>query len=79
MIRGAKAVALIINSLGGSPVQSALIGKRVCDLARKANVPVLACEDGGQRRLAGGKCGRDLCQCCLGGRVDRRCVSRFRF
>ena len=45
-IRGAKAVALIINSPGGSPVQSALIGKRVRDLARKANVPVLAfCED----------------------------------
>ena len=45
-IRGAKAVALIINSPGGSPVQSALIGKRIRDLARKANVPVLAfCED----------------------------------
>ena len=45
-IRGSKAVALIINSPGGSPVQSALIGKRVRDLARKANVPVLAfCED----------------------------------
>ena len=45
-IRGAKAVALIINSPGGSPVQSALIAKRVRDLARKANVPVLAfCED----------------------------------
>ena len=45
-IRGAKAVALIINSPGGSPVQSALIGKRVRDLASKANVPVLAfCED----------------------------------
>ena len=45
-IRGAKAVALIINSPGGSPVQSALIGKRVRDLAGKANVPVLAfCED----------------------------------
>ena len=45
-MRGAKAVALIINSPGGSPVQSALIGKRVRDLARKGNVPVLAfCED----------------------------------
>ena len=45
-IRRAKAVALIINSPGGSPVQSALIGQRVRDLARKANVPVLAfCED----------------------------------
>ena len=45
-MRHAKAVALIINSPGGSPVQSALIGQRVRDLARKADVPVLAfCED----------------------------------
>jgi len=45
-IRRARAVALIINSPGGSPVQSALIGQRVRDLARKADVPVLAfCED----------------------------------
>ena len=45
-IRSAKAVAIIINSPGGSPVQSALIGQRVRDLARKADVPVLAfCED----------------------------------
>ena len=45
-IKSAKAVALIINSPGGSPVQSALIGQRVRDLARKTDVPVLAfCED----------------------------------
>ncbi len=45
-IKSAKAVALIINSPGGSPVQSALIGQRVRDLARKADLPVLAfCED----------------------------------
>ena len=45
-LKSAKAVALIINSPGGSPVQSALIGQRVRDLARKADVPVLAfCED----------------------------------
>ena len=45
-IRSAKAVAIIINSPGGSPVQSALIGQRLRDLARKADVPVLAfCED----------------------------------
>ena len=36
-MRHAKAVALIINSPGGSPVQSALIGQRVRDLARKAD------------------------------------------
>ena len=45
-VRSAKAVALIINSPGGSPVQSALIGQRIRDLAGKADVPVLAfCED----------------------------------
>ena len=45
-IKRAKAVALIINSPGGSPVQSSLIGQRVRDLANRADVPVLAfCED----------------------------------
>ena len=45
-VKRAKAVALIINSPGGSPVQSALIGQRIRDLASRANVPVLAfCED----------------------------------
>ena len=45
-IKRAKAVALIINSPGGSPVQSSLIGQRVRDLASRAEVPVLAfCED----------------------------------
>ena len=45
-IRRAKAVALIINSAGGSPVQSSLIGRRIRDLAKRADVPVLAfCED----------------------------------
>ncbi|SMF32091.1 signal peptide peptidase SppA [Azospirillum oryzae] len=41
-----KAVALIINSPGGSPVQSALIAKRIRDLAEEKKVPVFAfCED----------------------------------
>ncbi len=41
-----KAVALIINSPGGSPVQSQLIGERIMQLAKKHNVAVLAfCED----------------------------------
>lgn len=45
-VNGAKAVALIVNSPGGSPVQSALIGQRIRELAKKADVPVLAfCED----------------------------------
>ena len=45
-VRSARAIALIINSPGGSPVQSALIGQRIRDLAGKADVPVLAfCED----------------------------------
>lgn len=41
-----KAVALVINSPGGSPVQSALIGKRIRDLADEKELPVIAfCED----------------------------------
>ncbi|MEO3430984.1 S49 family peptidase [Pelagibius sp. CAU 1746] len=41
-----KAVALVINSPGGSPAQSALISKRVRDLAQEKDLPVLAfCED----------------------------------
>ncbi|NIA70218.1 S49 family peptidase [Pelagibius litoralis] len=41
-----SAVALVINSPGGSPSQSALIANRVRDLAREKEVPVLAfCED----------------------------------
>lgn len=40
------AVAIIVNSPGGSPVQSALIAKRIRDLAEEKKVPVLAfCED----------------------------------
>ena len=42
----AKAVVLVINSPGGSPVQSALIGARIRQLADKHQLPVLAfCED----------------------------------
>lgn len=37
-----KAVALTINSPGGSPVQSALLLQRIRELAVKRNVPVLA-------------------------------------
>ncbi len=37
-----KAVALAINSPGGSPVQSALICQRIRDLAAEREVPVLA-------------------------------------
>jgi len=40
--RGAKAVALVINSPGGSPVQSALIAKRVRLLATEKKLPVIA-------------------------------------
>lgn len=43
---GAQAVALAINSPGGSPVQSALIARRIRDLAAEHEVPVYAfCED----------------------------------
>ena len=41
-LRNLKAVALAINSPGGSAVQSALIAKRIRDLAAERNVPVLA-------------------------------------
>lgn len=41
-MRGLSAVALLINSPGGSPVQSALILKRIRDLAAEKDVPVLA-------------------------------------
>lgn len=37
-----SAVALLINSPGGSPVQSSLIGGRIRELAAEKNVPVLA-------------------------------------
>ena len=45
-VKGASAVALVINSPGGSPVQSALIAKRIRQLSAEHNVKVLAfCED----------------------------------
>ena len=40
--RGAKAVALAINSPGGSPVQCGLISREVRHLAAKHDLPVLA-------------------------------------
>jgi signal peptide peptidase SppA len=40
-VRGAKAVALAINSPGGSPVQSSLIASRVRALAEEKKLPVL--------------------------------------
>ena len=40
--RRLAAVALVINSPGGSPVQSALIAKRIRSLADEKSVPVLA-------------------------------------
>ncbi|MGE5517031.1 MAG: S49 family peptidase [Bacteroidota bacterium] len=36
------AVALVVNSPGGSPVQSALIGKRIRDHAAERKIPVVA-------------------------------------
>jgi signal peptide peptidase SppA len=41
-LRGAKAVALAINSPGGSPVQSALIAQRIRLLAAEKGLPVIA-------------------------------------
>ena len=37
-----KAVALVINSPGGSPVQSSLIGARIRRLSEEKNIPVIA-------------------------------------
>ena len=41
-MRNAAAVALVINSPGGSPVQSHLIFRRIRDLAQEKEVPVIA-------------------------------------
>lgn len=41
-VKGAKAVALAINSPGGSPVQSAMIYRRIRDLAAEKELPVFA-------------------------------------
>jgi serine protease SohB len=40
--RNARAVALVINSPGGSPSQSHLIMRRIRQLAEEKNIPVLA-------------------------------------
>ena len=37
-----KAVALIVNSPGGSPSQSSLIAARIIRLSKKKDIPVLA-------------------------------------
>lgn len=45
-MKRAKAVVLLINSPGGSPVQSSLIGNRIRQLAVQSDIPVIAfCED----------------------------------
>src|ERR1700676_5542630 len=41
-MRNARAVALIINSPGGSPVQSHLIYRRIRELAEEKKLPVIA-------------------------------------
>ena len=41
-MKNLKAVALQINSPGGSPVQSEMISKRIRGLSEKKNIPVLA-------------------------------------
>jgi signal peptide peptidase SppA len=40
-VKSAPAVAIVVNSPGGSPVQSRLISKRIRDLASEHNKPVL--------------------------------------
>lgn len=41
-LRGLSAVALVVNSPGGSPVQSAMICRRIRELAREKDIPVIA-------------------------------------
>ncbi len=41
-MRGVKALALAINSPGGSPVQSALIARRIRQLAKEHDLPIFA-------------------------------------
>ena len=41
-VKNLKAVALQINSPGGSPVQSEMISRRIRELSEKKNIPVLA-------------------------------------
>ena len=41
-VKNLKAIALQINSPGGSPVQSEMISKRIRDLSEEKDVPVLA-------------------------------------
>ena len=41
-LRGVAAVALVVNSPGGSPVQSALVTRRIRQLAEEKRVPVFA-------------------------------------
>ena len=38
--RKIEAVAFVVNSPGGSPAYSSLIGERVCQFAKNRNVPV---------------------------------------
>ena len=45
-VKQAKAVVLLVNSPGGSPVQSAQISNRIRQLAAQTDIPVIAfCED----------------------------------
>ncbi len=41
-LRGAVAVAIVVNSPGGSPVQSSLLYRRIRQLAEEKGIPVIA-------------------------------------
>ena len=41
-LRGVVAVAIVVNSPGGSPVQSALLFRRIRQLAEEKGIPVIA-------------------------------------
>ena len=72
-----KAVALAVNSPGGSPVQSALIAGRIRALAEEKELPVYAfCED---VILAFLRRRRDLRERGIDRRLYRRDLGEFRF
>ena len=76
-----KAVAIVVNSPGGSPVQSALIARRIRALADEHKVPVYRLRRGRGglgRLLAAERRRRDLRRRKLDRRLDRGDLGRLR-
>ena len=80
-LRGLVAVAIVVNSPGGSPVQSALLFRRIRQLAEeKGHAGLRLCRGCGGlgRLLAGARRRRDFRRGDLAGRLDRRDQRRVR-